>query len=57
MTPTKTFKMPKRTKTLLSTLPFTDMDQRHAFARLMIQAHLASEVKPTRDREREKEDK
>ena len=53
MTPTKTFKMPKRIKTLLASLPFTDIDQRHAFARLMIQSHLASEVKPTREKERE----
>lgn len=51
MTPTKTFKMPKSTKTLLATLTFTNMEERHAFRRLMIQAHLASEVKPPREKE------
>ena len=51
MTPTKTFKMPKSTKTLLATLTFTNMEERLAFRRLMFQAHLASEVKPPREKE------
>tara|TARA_R110000868_G_scaffold90057_8_gene250226 strand:+ start:3014 stop:3220 length:207 start_codon:yes stop_codon:yes gene_type:complete len=50
MKPTSTFKMPKRTKTMAAIFSFTDEDQRHAFKRMMIQAHLYSEIKPPREK-------
>ncbi len=45
MKPSKTFKLTKRTKTMLAILPFKDEDTRAAFRAMMIQAQLQSEVK------------
>lgn len=50
MKPSKTFKLSKRTKTMQALLNFTDKDQRDAFRRMMIQAQLASEVRPAREK-------
>jgi hypothetical protein len=45
MTPTKNFKLTKRTKTLLGIMSFPDAHVRGAFKRMMIQAQLQSEVR------------
>jgi hypothetical protein len=44
MTPTKTFKLTKRNKTLLALLPFKDQETRAAFKRMMIDAQLCGDV-------------
>ena len=45
MTPTKNFKLTKRTKTLLGVMSFPDAHVRGEFKRMMIQAQLQSEVR------------
>ena len=50
MKPSKTFKLSKRTKTLMALMPFSSGDQRHAFKNMMIQAQLASETRPAREK-------
>ena len=45
MKPSKTFKLTKRTKTMLAILPFADEHIRGDFKRMMIQAQLQSEVR------------
>lgn len=50
MTPGKTFKLSKRNKTMAALFPFTDQDQRDAFRRMMIQAQLAGEIRPVREK-------
>ena len=50
MKPNKTFKLPKSTKRMLALFKFSDADQRHAFKRIMIDAHLASSVRPAREK-------
>jgi len=50
MKPKSTFKMPKRTKTIRALIGFTDKEQSYAFKRMMIQAHLESELKPAREK-------
>lgn len=45
MTPTKNFKLTKRTKTLLGIMSFPDAHVRGEFKRMMIQAQLQSEVR------------
>ena len=49
---TSTFKLSKRTKTLLSLSGFKNEDQRNAFRRMMIDAQVASSivVKSSKDR-------
>ena len=42
--------MPKRTKTITALIGFTDKEQSNAFKRMMIQAHLESELKPAREK-------
>jgi len=49
MKPTKTFRLTKRTKTILALIGFKDQEQRNAFKNMMIQAQLASEVRPAKD--------
>ena len=44
MTPTKTFKLSKRNKTLMTLLPFKDTATRNAFKRMMIDAQLCGDV-------------
>ena len=44
MTPTRTFKLTKRNKTLLALLPFKDQETRAAFKRMMIDAQLCGDV-------------
>jgi len=44
MTPTKTFKLTKRNKTLLALLPFKDQETRAAFKRMMTDAQLCGDV-------------
>ena len=50
MTPSKTFKLTKRTKTIRALIGFKDADQSAAFKHMMIQAQLASEVRPAKDK-------
>ena len=50
MKPGKTFKLGKRSKTMIALMNFTSEDQRHAFRRMMIQAQLASEIRPVREK-------
>lgn len=50
MKPTKTFRLTKRTKTIMALIGFKDQDQRHAFKNMMVQAQLASEVRPAKDK-------
>jgi hypothetical protein len=50
MKPNKTFKLPKSTKRMLALFKFSDADQRHAFKRIMIDAHLTSSVRPAREK-------
>ena len=50
MTPTKTFLLNKQTKRLMATI--LDKNARDAFRSVMIQAQLASEVKPTVSKEK-----
>jgi hypothetical protein len=50
MKPNKTFKLPKSTKRILALFKFSDADQRHAFKRIMIDAHLTSSVRPAREK-------
>ena len=50
MKPKSTFKMPKRTKTIRALIGFTHKEQSYAFKRMMIQAHLESELKPAREK-------
>lgn len=45
MKPSKTFKLTKRTKTMLAILPFADEHIRGDFKRMMIQAQLQGDVK------------
>ena len=42
--------MPKRTKTIRALIGFTHKEQSYAFKRMMIQAHLESELKPAREK-------
>lgn len=44
MKSTSTFKLTKRTKTLLALLAFKDNEQRGAFKRMMIDAQMASAI-------------
>jgi hypothetical protein len=48
--PTKTFRLSKRSKTIGALSPFRREEQRHEFKHAMIQAQLASEVRPTREK-------
>ena len=50
MNPTKTFKLTKRTKTIRALIGFKDANQSAAFKQMMIQAQLASEVRPAREK-------
>ena len=50
MKPTKTFRLTKRTKTIMALIGFKDQDQRNAFKNMMVQAQLASEVRPAKDK-------
>ena len=50
MKPGKTFKLASSYKTMIALMPFKDKDQRDAFKRMMIQAQLASEVRPVREK-------
>jgi hypothetical protein len=50
MKPSKTFKLTKRTKTIRALIGFKDADQSSAFKRIMIQAQLASETRPAREK-------
>ena len=50
MKPTKTFKLTKRTKTIMALIGFVDQSQRNAFKNMMVQAQLASEVRPAKDK-------
>jgi hypothetical protein len=50
MTPGKTFKLSKRNKTMAALFNFKDQDQRDSFRRMMIQAQLAGEVRPAREK-------
>ena len=50
MKPTKTFKLTKRTKTIMALIGFADQSQRNAFKNMMVQAQLASEVRPAKDK-------
>jgi hypothetical protein len=44
MTPTRTFKLTKRNKTLLALMPFKDQATRNAFKTMMIDAQLCGDV-------------
>ena len=50
MKPSKTFKLSKRNKTMRALFDFKDQDQRDSFKRMMIQAQLAGEVRPAREK-------
>lgn len=50
MKPSKTFKLSKNTKRMLALMNFTDGGQRDAFKHMMIEAQLASDVKPAREK-------
>lgn len=55
MTPGKTFKLSKRNKTMAALFNFKDQDQRDSFRRMMIQAQLAGEVRPAREKTERKQ--
>jgi hypothetical protein len=50
MKPGKTFKLASSYKTMIALMKFKTEDQRHAFKNMMIQAQLASEVRPVREK-------
>ena len=50
MNPTKTFKLTKRTKTIMALIGFKDQSLRDSFKNMMVQAQLASEVRPAKDK-------
>ena len=50
MKPGKTFKLYGPYKTMIALMPFKDKEQRGAFKNMMIQAQLAGEVRPAREK-------
>lgn len=54
MTPGKTFKLSKRNKTMTALFKFKDQDQRSSFKNMMIQAQLAGEIRPVREKSERK---
>lgn len=51
--PTKTFVLSKRSKTIGALSKFRSEDERHAFKNAMIQAQLASEIRPSNKKTRD----